>query len=154
MSAAFEKPDRSGSPAAYRLEDSVGHLLRRAHQRHAALFQTHGGALGLTPTQFAALLRLSELGRATQNALGRAVAVDSATIQGVVQRLIARGLVTTSRDPMDRRTVVLALTDQGGVVLDEARTCAANTNAALLAELNVEERATLVNLLRRVSDGT
>ena len=35
----------------------------------------------------------AELGRATQNALGRAVALDPATIQGVVARLRDRGLV-------------------------------------------------------------
>lgn len=38
--------------------------------------------------------------------LGRHTAADRATIQGVVRRLIGRGLVHRGRDPLDRRTVV------------------------------------------------
>jgi DNA-binding MarR family transcriptional regulator len=152
-----EAETRAGSRAGmcsaaetYRLEESLGHLLRRAHQRHVSLFQEHAVAAGLTPTQFATLLRLQELGRASQNALGRAVALDSATIQGVVQRLAGRGLVFASRDPMDRRVVVLELTSEGCVLLEQARAAAARTNEALLAPLSAPERAQLLLLLRRL----
>jgi DNA-binding MarR family transcriptional regulator len=143
--------EAAADPAdAYRLEESLGHLLRRAHQRHVSLFQEHAGAAGLTPTQFATLLRLQELGRASQNALGRAVALDSATIQGVVQRLAGRGLIVASRDPMDRRVVVLELTPEGSTLLAAARTAAVRTNDALLAPLPANERAQLLLLLRRL----
>src|SRR5215471_8405499 len=71
----------------YRLEDQVGHLMRRAHQRHTAIFQEGLGDCDLTPTQFAALVKIKELGKVTQNLLGRHTAMDPATIQGVVQRL-------------------------------------------------------------------
>ena len=64
--------------------------------------------MGLTPTQFAALSKTVALGKVTQNHLGRLVAMDPATIQGVVRRLTARGLLVRTRDPMDRRTAVLA----------------------------------------------
>jgi DNA-binding MarR family transcriptional regulator len=148
MSAALD--DAGPDPASYRLARSVGHLLRRAHQRHAALFQLHAAEAGLTPPQFAALAGLSELGRATQNALGRAVAMDSATIQGVVQRLAARGLVAVTRDPMDRRTLVLTLSDNGRALLEEAVLCARKANAELLAGLSEAEQTSLLALLRRV----
>ena len=39
--------------------------------------------------------------------------MDPATIQGVVRRLIARGLMRRGRDPMDRRTAVLEPTEAG-----------------------------------------
>ena len=51
----------------------------------------------LTPTQFTALLKTVELGRITQNHLGRLAAMDPATIQGVVRRLMARGLMRRSQ---------------------------------------------------------
>jgi MarR family transcriptional regulator, lower aerobic nicotinate degradation pathway regulator len=76
------------------------------------------------------------------------VALDSATIQGVVQRLAGRGLVVASRDPMDRRVVMLELTPEGCALLAEARTAAARTNDALLAPLTAAERAQLLLLLR------
>jgi DNA-binding MarR family transcriptional regulator len=134
----------------YRLDESVGHLLRRAHQRHAALFQDRGAVGGLTSTQFATLLRLAELGRATQNALGRAVALDPATIQGVVARLRDRGLVDVGRDPLDRRTVVLSVAPAGEAALAEAVRQGQQANERLLAPLTAEERRTLLRLLRRV----
>jgi DNA-binding MarR family transcriptional regulator len=150
MSAATELPPGPELPP-YRLEDSVGHLLRRAHQRHGALFQLcAGGESGLTPTQFATLLRLAELGRATQNRLGREVALDTATIAGVVQRLVLRGLLATTRDPQDRRAVVLQVTRQGQAVLAEAVRQGDAANAALLAPLSPAERDLLAGLLRRV----
>ncbi|MCK8784574.1 MarR family winged helix-turn-helix transcriptional regulator [Roseomonas sp. NAR14] len=135
----------------YCLEDSVGHLLRRAQQRHLALFQERIGEVSITPPQFATLLKLEEFGRVTQNRLGRSVAMDPATIQGVVQRLIARGLVDSSRDPMDRRTVVLSLTPAGRAVLRGTATQAHATNDALLDPLSVAERHQLCELLRRIA---
>jgi DNA-binding MarR family transcriptional regulator len=143
------EPEHRSLPS-YSLDDSVGHLLRRAHQRHAALFQDRGTAGGLTSTQFATLVKLSELGRATQNALGRAVALDPATIQGVIARLRDRGLVDVGRDPLDRRTLVLSLSAVGEGALEDAVRQGATANDRLLAALTAEERKALIRLLRRL----
>ena len=45
----------------YILERQAGHLLRRAHQRHSAIFQEKIGDAQLTPLQFAALVKLRDL---------------------------------------------------------------------------------------------
>ncbi|MCS6892439.1 MAG: MarR family winged helix-turn-helix transcriptional regulator [Rhodovarius sp.] len=138
-------------PAAYPLDASAGHLLRRAVQRHQALFQEYAAGLGLTAPQFAALTMLAELGRTTQNRLGRLVAMDPATIQGVMRRLILRGLAATERDPLDRRALVLVITPQGRAVVRAARAAGAAANRALLAPLSEEEQALLLSLLRRLT---
>ena len=57
------------------------------------------GEFGVTPTQFAALAKLHDLGAVSQNQLGRLTAMDPATICGVVGRLIERGYVRPSPDP-------------------------------------------------------
>ena len=88
----------------YILDDQIGYLLRLANQRHSVIFQnlmTHG----LTPTQFATLIRVAEAGKVSQNQLGRTAAMDIATIKGVVDRLKAKGFLETSPDPQDRRRV-------------------------------------------------
>ncbi len=54
-SVANATADRAG----YVVEDQVGFLLRRAHQRHAALFQQGIGVAELTPTQFTALIKMA-----------------------------------------------------------------------------------------------
>lgn len=134
----------------YAVEDQVGFLLRRAHQRHAALFLEGMAELDLTPTQFTALIKTVELGRVTQNQLGRLAAMDPATIQGVVRRLTARGLVRRGPDPMDRRAAVLTPTAEGVALAARAVACARGITDATLRPLNAEERLRLLALLRRL----
>ncbi len=56
--------------------------------------------------QFAALVRLRDLGGVSQNQLGRLIAMDAATMQGVIKRLAARGLIRRRPDPNDRRRLI------------------------------------------------
>ncbi len=135
----------------YAVEDQIGFLLRRAHQRHAALFQDGIDDIDLTPTQFTALVKTVELGRVTQNQLGRLTAMDPATIQGVVRRLIARDLVDRAPDPMDRRTAVLAATAQGVALATAAIARARWITEATLAPLDKTERHHLIALLRKIA---
>jgi DNA-binding MarR family transcriptional regulator len=135
----------------YAVEEQVGFLLRRAHQRHAALFQEAMAELDLTPTQFTALIKVVEQGRVTQNQLGRLVATDPATIQGVVQRLIARSLIGRTADPMDRRSAVLAPTAAGLALARQAVALARGITAATLQPLEAAERLRLLALLRKLA---
>jgi DNA-binding MarR family transcriptional regulator len=137
-------------PDHYRVEDQVGFLLRRAHQRHVAIFQDGMAAADLTPTQFTALLKIVELGNVSQNLLGRLVATDPATIQGVVRRLMARGLVARSSDPLDRRALVLAPTGAGRNLIYTVLPDARAVTEATLAPLSVAERQHLLALLRKL----
>jgi MarR family transcriptional regulator, lower aerobic nicotinate degradation pathway regulator len=93
-------PKRSVKPArpSYVLDDQIGFILRQVSQRHAVIFARDIGA-DLTPTQWAALSKLVEVGPCSQNQLGRLTAMDVATIKGVIDRLTARGLTETSADP-------------------------------------------------------
>src|SRR5258708_20722561 len=90
------------APAGYVLEEQIGHLLRRAHQRATALFLETMAELDLTPTQYAALVKIGDVEEISQNHLGRLTAMDPATSQGVIRRLEARGLITLRPDPNDR----------------------------------------------------
>ena len=134
----------------YAVEAQVGFLLRRAHQRHAAIFLDAMAALDLTPTQFTALIKVVEHGRVTQNLLGRMVATDPATIQGVVRRLTARGLVRRQTDPMDRRTAVLEPSEAGMDAARHAVAVARGITEATLLPLEDDERRTFLALLRRL----
>lgn len=135
----------------YCLDASAGHLLRLAHQRYQAIFQDRAQGLGLTGPQFATLVRLSQMGRATQNHLGRLAGMDSATIQGVVRRLIARGFMRTASDPLDRRMRVLTITPEGEAVVRDGRQAGMRANDALMVHLSDHEREQLISLLRRLS---
>lgn len=137
--------------SAYRLDDQIGFLLRRAHQRHTALF-SRSMPEGLTPTQFAAVARLYETGPLSQNLLGRKIAVDSATIKGVVDRLSARGLVSVASDPSDGRLRLAALTHQGRRTAERCITAAATISSATLDPVAEADHDTILRLLAQLAD--
>ena len=146
-----EKAQRDAAQE-YHLEDQVGHLLRRAHQRHTAIFQATIGDHQLTPLQFAALMKLDDVGEASQNHLGRLTAMDAATMQGVIKRLIARDLIARRPDPTDRRRLLLTLTKEGAALVGEATARGHSISDETLDPLSPTERQTFLKLLRRLTD--
>jgi len=148
-------PARAAAPAParedYVLTDQVGHLLRRAHQRHTAIFQDMIGQAQLTPTQYAALVKIRDCGEVSQNELGRMTAMDPATIQGVIQRLRARALIERRADPHDRRCTLLSLSQAGHALTQRAIERGKAITAATLEPLGAGERAAFLALLRKLS---
>jgi len=155
MPAPTAAPLGTGAPlrleSDYVLEQHIGHLLRRSHQRHVANFEKGLGALDLTPTQFAALAKIGERGEVSQNLLGRQTAMDPATIQGVIQRLMARNLIERRADPSDRRATLLRLTAAGLALAKDAIVKVEEVAQTTLAPLNARERADLALLLQKLS---
>jgi DNA-binding MarR family transcriptional regulator len=139
----------AGADEGYRLHDQVGFILRKANQRHIAIFAKHIG--DLTPPQFAALARLAEIGEASQNQLGAMVAMDAATIKGVIDRLKARGLVTLAAHSEDRRRLVVSLSDQGKAMIERLLPLAERITVETLEPLNARETATFLKLLARLA---
>lgn len=133
----------------YVLDAQAGFLLRKAQQRHLSIFAAHM-AEGLTAQQFAALVKLAEAGPSSQNSLGRQTAMDNATINGVVRRLLQRGLVEKFRSAEDHRLHMLRLTAEGQRVHDRVLPLAAEITRLTLAPLSRGEQTTLLRLLRKI----
>jgi len=133
----------------YRLEEQVGFLLRLAGQRHAAIFQEMAPC-GLTPTQFAALVRLAQSGACSQNELGRRTAMDVATIKGVVDRLRAKGMVTVEPDPDDRRRSMLSITPEYEARAEGFFNAGKAISRETLKPLTETESQTLLRLLGKI----
>lgn len=136
---------------AYKLEDQVGYVLRKAHQRATAIFQTTMPDAQITPTQYTALVRLKEEGEVSQNQLGRLTAMDPATIQGVIRRLVERKLVQIRPDPDDRRRRLLRLTEAGEAHVDSLIPSGPEVSKRTLEPLDEEERRTFMALLQRLT---
>lgn len=134
---------------AYALDEQVGFLMRRANQRHLAIFAE--GISELTPTQFAALAKLCELGAVSQNALGRATAMDGATVKGVVDRLRAKDLVASSPDPDDQRRILLKPTATGWDLFEAVAPTAHAISKDTLAPLNEAEQTIFLLLLQKLT---
>jgi DNA-binding MarR family transcriptional regulator len=137
------------APEGYRLQEQVGFILRRAHQRHVSIFSAR--IADLTPPQFAALARLRDIGETSQNQLGALIAMDAATVKGVIDRLNARGLVELGKHDADKRRLMVRLTEEGRRAVEELIPQAEQITAETLAPLSAKEAATLVRLLARIA---
>jgi DNA-binding MarR family transcriptional regulator len=140
----------AGAGSGYVLEDQIGHLLRRAHQRASAIFQEIMTE-GLTPPQFAALVKIRDFGTVSQNRLGRSVAMDPATSQGVTQRLLAKGLIYRNDDPEDRRRALLSLTPEGEAMVKRLVPLGRQITAETLDPLTPEDQKQLLALLAKIT---
>lgn len=132
----------------YQLNDQIGYKLRLAHQRHVELFSRMMPEL--TPTQFAVLARLREVGPISQNHLGRLVAMDGATVKGVVDRLNKRGLLAVRQNPSDLRRREISLTKEGNMAAAAAIATAHEISRATTAKLTARERDHLLRLLDKL----
>ncbi len=146
--SVFRKDREAEADEAYLLDVQVGFILRQASQRHAALFAARMG--DITPTQWAALSKLHEVGPTSQNLLGRMTAMDVATIKGVADRLMKRGLVRSTADESDARRRLLALSGEGRDFVEANFAAAHVITRETLAPLTEREQAIFVDLLTKL----
>jgi DNA-binding MarR family transcriptional regulator len=135
----------------YVFSEQVGHLLRRAYQRHVAVFQQEIPDSRLTGAQFCVMCALRDHGAISMSEIGRVTAIDQATVRGIVERLKARELVTTSADDVDRRKVIVALERDGRALLGEVIPAAHRISELTVAGLNTAEQVALLYLLRKLA---
>ncbi|GAA2838450.1 DNA-binding MarR family transcriptional regulator [Aminobacter aminovorans] len=140
-------PDPAGG--GYQVQGQIGFVLRKANQRHVAIFATH--IADLTPPQFAALAKLRDVGETSQNQLGGLIAMDAATVKGVIDRLAARGLVQLAKHEVDKRRLMVKLTDEGHRLIVELLPRARTITEETLSPLSAKDAETLLQLLTKIS---
>ncbi len=145
-----QKPASSPASRPYRIEEQIGYLLRRAHQRASAIFQVSIGDPNITPTQYSSMVKLNEYTELSQNLLGRLVGMDKATMQGVVRRLKERRLVDSRPDPGDARRTLLSLTTEGQRSVNKLLINGPAVSRETLKPLTVQEQRLLMELLSKI----
>ena len=142
--------DDKRSPGSYRLDDQVGHLLRRAYQRASGHLAQRIRSLELTPVQHATLIRLWEFGPLSQNQLGRLVAMPPANIHALVRRLESRGLLRRDPSPKDKRLLTVSLTEEGRTMAEMLIPLDTASTEAALRQLDQKERDFLFAVLKKL----
>jgi DNA-binding MarR family transcriptional regulator len=138
-------------PRPYKIEEQIGYLLRRAHQRASAIFQINIGDPNITPTQYSSMVKLAEYRELSQNHLGRLVGMDKATMQGVVRRLKERRLVDSRPDPGDARRTLLSLTGEGQRLVNKLTLNGPAVSRETLKPLTSDEQRQLLELLGKIA---
>ncbi|MEK6347644.1 MAG: MarR family winged helix-turn-helix transcriptional regulator [Burkholderia sp.] len=138
------------SKDSYDFHDQIGHLLRRAYQRHVAIFQEAIPDSDLTAAQFVTLCTVKEKKGCSLNDIVKTTAIDQATIRGVVERLKARSLIEVLPDPSDGRKLMVRATASGMALIDRTVPFAKQVTERTYGALNVGERVALQYLLDKM----
>lgn len=131
-----------------------GHLIRRLNQRSTRTFAAHMQTAGiaLTPVQFAALDAIATFPRIDQAGVATKISYDRATIGGVIDRLVQKGLVERKVSPNDRRARVLELSAAGETMLKNVIPVVEAVQIDILAGLNADERQQFLALASKALD--
>lgn len=107
----------------------------------------------VSPVQGRTLVYLHEQsGAATQKQLEQFLMVRPSTVNGIVDRLEEKGLLTRTACPTDARCRILTLTERGMLYYDDLTAVARQVEAQLEQGFSPEELATLRSYLLRLAD--
>lgn len=135
------------------VQSMVGHLLRRCHQVHHAVWTQTVGEV-LTSPQFSALEVVAAAGEAgvDQSTVGDQAALDRSTVGGVVQRLEDQQWITRAPDLADARRRLLRITPPAHYALQALTLRVDLVQERLMRHLEDSERSALVRLLGQMSE--
>lgn len=104
--------------------------------------------IGLTYTQYIAMMVLWERKEVTVKLLGEILYLDSGTLTPLLKKMEAAGLLTRSRDKKDERSVIAKLTEKGERLKEQAITIPEKISSCV--PLNQEEALDLYRLLYKI----
>jgi DNA-binding MarR family transcriptional regulator len=136
----------------YDIENSIGFLLAKAHQRGWALFSEEISRYELTPPQFSVLAFLWQQDGLTQTELSEKTQIDRTTLGGLIDRLEKTGMVQRRAHPHDRRAHLVYLTEKGKSQSSELSALATKVLDRFVDGLSHQDRhelARMLEILRR-----
>lgn len=133
------------------LTELVGYRLRRGQAAVFSHFRDAIGADGVTPGQFGVLVLIDANAGLSQSALAKALGIKRSTMVAVIDRLEQLGWVERMASETDRRSYALALTNAGTKIFARVTPLVRRHERHINADLSPEEKATLIELLERVT---
>jgi DNA-binding MarR family transcriptional regulator len=107
------KPKDLKNPANLKLADFLCFAVYSANLAFGRAYKPILEKLGLTYTQYIAIVALWEEDHQTVSRLGEKLFLESNTLTPILKKLEAMGYLRRQRDPADERQVVVSLTDAG-----------------------------------------
>lgn len=133
---------------ALRLENQLCFPLYAAAREVVKKYRPYLEAIGLTYTQYIAMMVLWEQKRITVKALGEALYLDSGTLTPLLKKLEKQGLLTRERSHTDERNLIVGITEKGEALQQDA--VAVPAKMADCLRLSPEEARTLYTLLYKI----
>jgi DNA-binding MarR family transcriptional regulator len=101
------------NPAAVKLSDFLCFAVYSANLAFGKAYKPILDALGLTYTQYIAIIALWEQDNQTVSGLGEKLFLESNTLTPILKKLESLGYLHRRRDPTDERQVLVGLTEAG-----------------------------------------
>ncbi|MFF8974900.1 MarR family winged helix-turn-helix transcriptional regulator [Streptomyces sp. NPDC014995] len=127
---------------------AIGRILRLSRLVSTHL-KDYFAQYGMETWEFDVLATLRRSGRPlTAKSLAASVMIGSAALTNRIDRLVARGLVTREAVPGDRRSLHIALTDEGRDLVDRTVEGHVQNQRKILSGLEDADREDLTRILR------
>ena len=107
--------------------------------------------LGLTYTQYLAMMALWEKERLNEKELGECLFLKSNTLAPLLKKLQAKGFVSIQKNKKDARNIVISLTEEGRMLKDKA----IHITSSIAKTLNIsqQEAIKLYQILHKILEG-
>lgn len=136
--------------ASYRVEDSVGYMMRRIVASIIQQADRRLGKHGLTSAQWGPLFKIKHAKSATVAELARWLQVDAGSMTRLLDRLEKKSLCRRVRSTEDRRVVQVELTPEGEAAIVEVPAVLSDVLNAHLAGFSEVEWKALRGYLQRM----
>jgi len=131
-----------------RYEDCILFILAKANQKVHGMFKPMFQRYGLTPMQALVLNALYENEGLSAGEIGKRLVLDSATLSGVLERMVEAGWILKKSADEDRRVVNHHLTGRAMEVREELLKAVEDLNSNILSSFKSEERLLLERMLK------
>ena len=132
--------------------DSLGEAFGAVARRLRAASMAAFAAYDVTPSQVRAIRVLDAHGGVRSKELAEHLRIAPRSATEVVDALEAKGLVSRSPDPIDRRATLVALTDRGRALSHEVRRARGVESERMFERLTRTDRADLARILRKLQE--
>jgi DNA-binding MarR family transcriptional regulator len=146
MGSAIEK----GSSVDSNYGEQVLICLRRIMQAISLHSRSLVKQVGLTGPQLIFLKTLDRAGEASAGEIAKAISLSQATVTGILERLVKRGLVNRQRSTSDKRRVLVRITPEGQKILATAPPMMQASFLEQLNHLEQWEQTMILSALQRI----
>lgn len=140
----------SETPIDTSLDELIGYAIRRAQLKVFQHFVNKLAAFELRPAHFSAMAIIDQNPGLMQADLARALAIEPPQLVPLLDKLEARTLAVRVRCKPDKRSYGIFLSKAGEQLLKELKQLAMESDIESTDALTIDERATLLELLRKI----
>lgn len=148
MTGKYKDHGETEGYEALLLKNQLCFPLYAASKEVVRLYKPFLDEIGVTYTQYIAMMALWESHSLSVKEIGERLYLDSGTLTPLLKKMEAQGLVSRKRSSADERSVIVTLTEQGEALKQRALDVPAKIGSCI--PLSREEAKTLYDLLYRV----